>query len=297
MSAVDREPLTIVIPTYMREQVLVDTLLHLLKLQRRAAEILVMDQSETRDAASSEQLQRMADAGDIRWMRLPVPSIPQAMNKGLLLATQPHVLFLDDDIIPEEGLAAAHALAHREHADIIAAGRVIQPWQEGLEPPPGDPFSFFGVTPRWISEFMGGNFSLSRELAIRLGGFDENFVRVAYRFEAEFAHRFLSDGHRIRFTPTACIHHLKVAAGGTRMYGEHLKSWRPDHAVGAYYFGLRTGSPGEFVSRPLRSVTTRYHLSHPWQIPGTLFGEFSAMVWAMILYLKGPKHVAREPIR
>ncbi|MRD46842.1 glycosyltransferase [Caenimonas koreensis DSM 17982] len=289
------EPISIVIPTYMRDQVLVDTLVHLLRLERRAAEILVVDQSASHDAATAGQLQRMHDAGDIRWVRLTVPSIPQAMNKGLVLASQPFVLFLDDDIIPDEGLAAQHVLAHREHPDIIVAGRVIQPWQEGTTPPEAEPFSFFGTHPRWISEFMGGNFSLSRELAIRLGGFDENFVRVAYRFEAEFAHRFIKSGHRIRFTPAACIHHLKVAAGGTRMYGEHLTTWRPDHAVGAYYFGLRTGSAGEFVSRPLRSVVTRYHLRHPWRIPATLLSEFSAMVWAMMLYAKGPKFVEPEP--
>ena len=36
---------------------------------------------------------------------------------------------------------------------------------------------------------MGGNFSVRRDIALRLGGFDEQFVRVAYNFEAEFAHR------------------------------------------------------------------------------------------------------------
>ena len=35
----------------------------------------------------------------------------------------------------------------------------------------------------WINDFMGGNFSVRREIALKLGGFDEQFVSVAYNFE------------------------------------------------------------------------------------------------------------------
>ena len=33
---------------------------------------------------------------------------------------------------------------------------------------------------------MGGNFSVRRRFALTLGGFDEQFVGAAYRFEADF---------------------------------------------------------------------------------------------------------------
>jgi hypothetical protein len=124
-----------------------------------------------------------------------------------------------------------------------------------------------------------------------LHGFDENFVRVAYRFEAEFAHRFVATGRRIWFEPAACLHHLK-AGGGTRTWGEHLTTWRPDHAVGAYYYSLRTGAWREFAGRPLRAASTRYHLAHPWRVPGTLFAEFSGMAWALALFLRGPRTIS-----
>jgi hypothetical protein len=132
-----------------------------------------------------------------------------------------------------------------------------------------------------------------RDLALALGGFDENFVKVAYRFEAEFAHRWRGGGRRIRYAPAACLHHLKVASGGTRSYGEHLTTWRPDHAVGAYYYGLRTGAVGEFLGRPLRAVATRYHLRRPWRIPATLVAELRGMAWAIGLYLRGPRLLRR----
>jgi GT2 family glycosyltransferase len=282
---------SVVIPTYLREQVLLNTLDALLRLPDAPVEMVIVDQTPAHELATQQSLQALADSGAIRWLRLERPSIPSAMNAGLLAATQPLVLFLDDDIIPEAGLIAAHREAHRIHGQVIVAGRVLQPWDEG-QTSSSSALPFAGTQAQWVGEFMGGNFSLARDQALALGGFDENFVRVAYRFEAEFADRWQRRGGRIRFEPAACIHHLKVAAGGTRSFGEHLTTWRPDHAVGAYYWALRTHSWREFFYRPLRSVATRFHLRHPWRIPPTLLAELGGMLWAFALYLRGPRRIA-----
>lgn len=288
-------PVSIAIPTYRREKVLLDTLDYLLALEVGASEILVVDQTLDHDAATIEKLLAMDSDGRIRWLRLDNPSITHAMNSALLAAKQDLVLFLDDDIRPEQDLVSAHHAAHQMHPDVLVAGRVIQPWEESRDFSGDQHFHFAGLKPAWIKEFMGGNFSLRRELALSMGGFDENFVRVAYRFEAEFAHRFISSGRRIYFTPEACLHHLKDAGGGTRSFGEHLTTWRPDHAVGAYYFALRTKPNGrwlkDFVSRPIRALITKHHLRRPWWIPTTLIAELRGMLWALSLNRHGPRFV------
>jgi hypothetical protein len=175
---------------------------------------------------------------------------------------------------------------------MLVAGRVIQPWEETIDHAARASFHFSGTRPQWIMEFMGGNFSIRRSTALALGGFDENFVRVAYRFEAEFAHRLLASGRRIRFEPQACLHHLKAEGGGTRTYGDHLTTWRPDHAVGAYYHGLCTQDLTVFATRPWRAAATRYHLRHPWRLPGTLLAELGGMAWAIGLFTRGRKRLA-----
>lgn len=286
-------PVTVAIPTYCREQVLLDTLDYLFALASVPAEILVLDQTRQHEKKTEDQLDGFHKTGRIRWLRLEFPSIPQAMNRGLIESRQEIVLFLDDDIRPEPDLVAAHHAAHQAHTDVLVAGRVIQPWEEDRDFSRVESFCFVSVQPAWITEFMGGNFSVRRETAIALGGFDENFVRVAYRFEAEFAHRWRASGRRIRFEPAACLHHLKNVLGGTRAYGEHLTTWRPDHAVGAYYFCLRTGAFGELLWRPFRSVMTRHHLHKPWWIPVTLIAELGGLVWALVLLAHGPKYVAQ----
>jgi glycosyltransferase involved in cell wall biosynthesis len=287
--------LTVAIPTYRREQVLLDTIAYLLALEHAPAEILVLDQTEQHEVATEKRLGELYDAGRIRWMRLATPSIPQAMNRGLLEARQDIVLFLDDDVRPEPELITAHLAAQAQFADVLVAGRVIQPWEEGRDFSGEANFQFAGLKPFWIDEFMGGNFSVRRDMALALGGFDENFVRVAYRFEAEFAHRWRASGRRIYFEPVACLHHLKDCGGGTRTFGEHLTTMKPDHAVGAYYYCLRTGSIGGFLRRPFRSVATRHHLRRPWWIPLSLIAELRGILWALALHARGPRYVAPKP--
>jgi GT2 family glycosyltransferase len=287
--------LSVAIPTYGRDQVLVDTLSSLLALDPAPAEILVLDQTREHVPEVTASLHEWDAAGQIRWIRLSEPSIPGSMNRGLLDANHDIVLFLDDDIQPEPGLIGAHLAAHRDHAAALVAGRVIQPWQQGVDFSKDTGFHFASLRPTWIDEFMGGNFAIRRDVALQLGGFDENFVRVAYRFEAEFAYRLRRAGHRIYYEPEACIHHLKVSSGGTRSFGEHLTTFKPDHAVGAYYYTFRTWSGWHslqsFASVPLRAVATRHHLRKPWWIPVTLLAQLLGMAWAIGLHFRGPRYV------
>ena len=286
--------ISIVIPTYRREQVLLDTIRYLFDLRPAAAEILIIDQTEQHESATEAALAEWHEQRRIRWICLPQPSITSAMNQGLKRAHGDIVLFLDDDIIPDQNLIAAHLAAQAEQGRSIVAGQVLQPGEEALAAPLGDgPFLFRSSQRRLITELMGGNFSVKRACALKLGGFDENFVRVAYRFEAEFCDRALTEGQQILFEPAASIRHLKAAAGGTRSYGHHLTTVKPSHAVGAYYYLLRARQVrhrfAHMLVRFFRSVRTRHHLRHPWWIPGTLFAEMLGFAWALRLAATGPR--------
>src|SRR6266516_292662 len=237
---VQKSDLTVAIPTYGREKVLIDSIHHLLSLNCANIEILVLDKSAFHLPEVQRELATLHGFGRVRWLRLREPSIPKAMNCGLIEANHDLVLFLDDDIIPEADLVRAHIHAHANGRGQIVAGRIIQPWQEGLDFSRDSNFHFASLRAAEIEHFMGGNFSLDRHEALAIGGFDENFVRVAYQFEAEFAFRWRNAGYHIVFEPKACIHHLKVLSGGTRTFGHHLTTLKPDHSVGAYYFYLRT---------------------------------------------------------
>ena len=290
-------PISIVIPTYQREHVLLDTLAFLLALPTRASEIIVVDQTKRHADIVETSLLALNSAGRIRWVRVDWASIPKAMNRGLCLASQPFVLFLDDDIRPDSQLVAAHFYAHGEHQDAIIAGRVLQPWHIGKDFSADRHFHFASLSPRVITEFMGGNFSIRKNSALSLGGFDENFVQVAYRFEAEFAHRFLQSKREIRFAPEACIDHLKSAEGGTRAHGKLLTTMRPSHSVGSYYFAFRTKpwwrSVAVMLCQPFRAVATRHHLRSPWWILPSFIAEIRGVFWAISLCGHGPRYIEK----
>ncbi|KEF42969.1 MAG: hypothetical protein ER33_03625 [Cyanobium sp. CACIAM 14] len=289
--------LSLAIPTYGRDQVLVDSVAALLALDPPPFELLVVDQTPRHDAATEAQLAAWQSEGRIRWLRLPTPSITGAMNHALQEARGDRVLFLDDDILPGPDLLAAHERAGQADPDAMLAGRVLQPWHGGRSDPEDGPFLFNSLRPRSVEEFMGGNVAIPRRRALALGGFDQNFVKVAYRFEAEFAHRWRRAGFPILYVPEALIHHLRAERGGTRSYGRHLTTVKPDHAVGRYYFRLRTqplqaalaGCLGDW----LMSVRSRHHLRHPWWIPLTLLAEGRGLLWALRLQWKGPALLSR----
>jgi GT2 family glycosyltransferase len=290
-------PISIVVPTYGRDSILIATIRHLLEFDPRPAEILVLDQTKKHQEIVESTLRDWEVAGAIRFIRLAEPSIPRAMNRGLYEARQDFVLFVDDDIIPAPGLLQKHLFALEKTGAALVAGRVLQPWHEGKDFLEDDVFHFASMRAEWINDFMGGNFSVRRDIALKLGGFDEQFLKVAYNFEVEFAYRLKRAGHRIFYEPAACIRHLR-ASGGTRTFGEHLRTFRPNHAVGAYYCILRTWSGWQslvrFLGRPPRAVATRHHLRRPWWIPATLIAEFSGMIWALVLAAQGPRYLSPE---
>lgn len=288
--------LSVAIPTYGRDQVLIDSVGALLALDPPPFELLVVDQTPRHDPACEARLETWQAQGQIRWIRLPTPSITGAMNVALQEARGDRVLFLDDDILPDPDLLAAHERAGAADPDAMLAGRVLQPWHEGRSDPEHGPFLFNSLEPRRVAEFMGGNVAIPRRQALELGGFDQNFVRVAYRFEAEFAHRWCQAGHPIAYVPGALIHHLRAERGGTRSYGRHLTTVKPDHAVGRYYFQLRTQPLPAALAGCLRgwlgSVRSRHHLRHPWWIPPTLVAEGRGLLWALRLQGRGPALLA-----
>ena len=302
-------PVSIVIPTFQREQVLLDTVKCLLRQSCLPAEILLVDQSPEHEQKTTDQLSDWDRQGQIKWVRLPRPSIPVAMNTGLKIATGPIVLFLDDDIEAGRELITAHLECHANHGEASAVvGQVLQPGQEPISLANSFPrsglradlkFPFNCNESKWVSNVIACNFSVKRNLALGVGGFDENFSGVAFRFETDFARRLINSGGRVLFCPKATIRHLQFRSGGTRSEGSHLTSASARHGMGDYYFAFLHGRGVEgwlySVVRLFREVGTRFHLRHPWWIPVKLLGEIRAIALARQMFRQGPRHVSADP--
>ena len=283
--------IAIAIPTLGRDDVLTDTITELLQSKRRADEIIIIDQSDGHNEKTLSKLRDWHIHGEIKWISIQYKSITHAMNIALRKSTSEKILFLDDDIIPDKDLIEAHYESSMINPSSIIAGRVLQPWHNGRADISEDSFLFNSLNAREVSSFMGGNVLIPRNEAIRIGGFDTNFVRVAYHFEAEFAYRWISNGNKIFYEPKALIHHLKTERGGTRSYGHHLTTFRPDHAVGRHYYYYCRYSPRNAIIKSLRDLATcsftKHHLRNPLWIPFTFISEIAGLIWALVLFNSG----------
>ena len=281
--------LTVVIPTFNRPAIVVDTVRRLQALDPPPDAIIVIDQTP----AKNEGLAAM----EISVLRLDAPSIPHAMNEGLLAATTPLVLFLDDDVEPAPNLIAAHRDAHADETIWAVVGQILQPGETPAHVDQSSDdldFRFFAADGRFVTNVMAGNLSVKRHQAIDAGGFDENYVYAAYRFETDFALRLAAAGGTIWFEPRASLRHLKLATGGLRSFGDHRTTSSPAHAAGDYYFALHHRPFWPYAARRLwKNVATRYLLAHPWHIPSKVIGEMRGMLLARRLARSGPKLLRR----
>ena len=281
---------SVAIPTYNRTAILVETLEKLFTLAPPPAEILVVDQTREVAPDLERRLNAWNDEGRIRWVRLPQPSIPGAMNHALRIASSPVVLFLDDDSEPAvPNLIEEHARPYADARVGAVVGQVLQPG-ESPAPIPWDArgnrladlnFPFFSTHAADVTNVIACNLSMRRDDALAVGGFDENFTGTGYRLETDFSWRLADAGRIIRFEPRAAIRHLKAGSGGVRTWGDHLRSSAPTHSTGDYYLALLhlrgAQALGYMARRWRKTILTRFDLSHPWWIPVKVVREIRAL--------------------
>ncbi len=235
--------LSLVVPTYGREQLLCNTLRHLLAMDLYGSEIIVVDQTPQHDAATREYLASIADR--IRYLRSDTPNLPRARNLGWKSARGDVVLFVDDDVIPHPGLLEAHRRGYDDPEVGGVAGRVITTGIPLPEKPsvksrlPGVGWLFFNfaqATPGEVMSARGCNMSFRREVIEEIGGFDESYtMSPSSREDSDFCFRTVRRGYRLVFEPKAALEHLMHREGGQRTV-DRDPALSPAHHINNFYF-------------------------------------------------------------
>jgi len=219
---------SVVVPTYGRERVLVETIEAVLTQEPPPLEIIVVDQTAEHEAATEETLRRLADEKKIRWVREKVANLPRARNVGVALARGEVILFFDDDVVPAAGIIARHARHYADSALWGVGGReMLSAEEREMEFPlpiaPEEALTRWDVsiyrytTPLPNTLRLGGMaFSVRRERYLELGGFNENFTGNALGEDLEFFWRARRRGAVFAYDPEAAVLHLREPAGGCR---------------------------------------------------------------------------------
>lgn len=208
---------SLIIPTYMREQLLVQTLECAINQDYPDYEIIVVDQTPEHDTRTTKFFQSIEN--QITLIRSPEPSVTKARNTGAKAADGEIIIFIDDDTSFSPDFIRNHVDNYSKDCDFVQ-GRIIESgcrdypkpvWLNAFGNFSGSDFcKKDGIT----NNITGCNFSFRRHLFDELGGFDEFFQGIAVCEDSDFAYRAYKAGFNGCFSSKAVLTHHRSDSGG-----------------------------------------------------------------------------------
>lgn len=269
-------PISIVIPTRDRPQLLRETVASILAGTRLPEEIVVADQS------AGERASLPAAAGvDVRHLALRSTGLSRARNAGIAAARHELLVFTDDDVLVEpdwlQRLAAALVAAPRRTA---VTGAVHAAEARGHVPSVTQRTEPGVVSGRPFADpLFPNNMALWRGAFAELGLFDERLGAGAQFPSAEdndFGFRLLEAGYAIAFVPDAALLHRGARQGRALA----RLDWAYGRGQGAFYAKHMSWSDPHMRRRWRRNAAYRLR-----RMRGVVRGDRAALREA--IYLAG----------
>lgn len=212
--------ISVIIPTLNRARYL-DNTLKCLEFQdfRGDWEIIIVDQSgKGFDCKNNPKINYYNTSHLFK-------GLPEARNYGAQKARYDLLIFIDDDVEFGADFIRRHFESYQENICAVA-GRIkeinrrdtgtktgyLNKWTLNTER------GFHLCQKKIVDHFPGGNFSIPKDIYLKLGGTDENMnVGASLYEETELAMRLKKTGAIIIFNPAATLNHLGAEAGGCRI--------------------------------------------------------------------------------
>ena len=228
----NRLPVSVVIPTMGRTDLLTATLDSLVACEPAASELLVVDQSDGQ--AVAELVEQFAHAG-ARRVRSAGKGIALGMNEGVRAADNEIVLVTHDDCtVARDWIAEAHKLMTADPEQIVT-GRVVPDGDPDAVPSTKDdpnPEDFDADS--YPGVLWPANMAVTRSRMLDFGGFDEAFLLAAE--DTDLSYRWLREGRPLRYRPELVVWH---------------HDWRTPEGLRRAYLSYHRGQ-GQFYAKHLR---------------------------------------------
>lgn len=217
----------VVIPTFGRPSYVTTLLYMLLEQHELPLKVIVVNQTPSVKRPEHAVVSAYQTAGvDLIWINRAIPSLCGARNDALKVASSKVCLFLDDDIIVPPDLVKKHWAKYLDSDLAAVGGQVFHRQAEypvesiSLEKPRGGTFPAMETAEILESgPLFGGHFSVRREVAIAIDGWDEAFIGSANWEEGDLIHRLRAHGYRFVWDPDPWLIHIRLPMGGCRIPG------------------------------------------------------------------------------
>lgn len=214
--------LSIVIPTYNREEVLAKALEAYLAQSspQLISELLVVDDGSTDNTEAMVKAFARRAPFPVRYFRQLNQGPATARNLGIREAASNLILFSDSDIIPEHDLVAQHIEWHRKNSQLEAAVLGYVTWSPEIKATPfmrwygedGALFRYRSLRGRTgevgCHFFYTCNLSLKTDFLRTRGQFDEDFKGAGYE-DLELGYRLHKSGMKLLYNSAAVGYHYQ----------------------------------------------------------------------------------------
>jgi GT2 family glycosyltransferase len=248
-------PITVVLPTIGRPELVRSCLDSLARCEPWAGEILVIDSSENDDVA--DVVAEFAEAG-VRRIGCQTPGLGSAFNLGLQEAQNEIVLLTNDDCTVEPTWVERGLRHASRYPNTIVTGRVRPQGDSAVVPSTNDDPIAREYCREVAFVLYTQSMALHRTVLLEFGGFDGRIQPAAE--DNDLSYRWLRAGKRIRYEPDFVVWHhdwrsreqldrlyINYGIGQGMVYGKHLR--RGDLVVAWYLAGaVATGLRG-FLAR------------------------------------------------
>jgi GT2 family glycosyltransferase len=235
-------PLSIIIPTLNRAQILCRTVSQVLEQTFRDFDLWVIDQSDPDHAQEIVRHLEWLSDPRLHYAHIAVKNLPNARNEGIRRCTADIILFLDDDVILlTRDFLWAHIEAYRNRAVGGVTGRSVERYvtpnsrKTACHVGIGGRtiFNLLGLEAQPIGSCKGSNMSFRASVFREVGGFDR---QTGLLEETDFSVRVARQGWLLLFEPGAELVHLSEPSGGVRMADElspEVRRVRAEDKLGA----------------------------------------------------------------
>lgn len=273
---------TVVIPTYGREEPLVETIADVLAQDYPKFETIVVDQLPKHTPETTAYLEQVTAEGKIQLYTLNEwASLPGARNYAVRRSAGDIIVFIDDDVRLEPDYLQKHAQNYIDRPDIAGvAGRVFDRMKladsqgalriEQMPPEAMDPgIAWYHldlvhtVKPQQVLSARGCNMSYRREIFTKHGiWFDERFRGSAVREESDFCLRIRKTGLMIWYDPDASLIHIGEPTGGCHDVSTKSMGYQVTFYHNHFFLGLHNLTLGQCL-RFFTKLFDCHVLGHP----------------------------------
>ena len=251
--------LSVVIATHNRSDDLEDCIRSLLRMKRQPLEIIAVDSS------SLDNTRKLAETYPIQYISIREENRQRARNIGLSKSKGDIVAFIDDDVVVDQDWCTNLLISYSDTRIGGVGGRVIpfgapidrlskiKRSETGKVYADGLILGNFDVVLPSLTEvdhLAGCNMSFRKDLLIKLGGFDENFIGSGFRDDTDTSLRIKKAGYKLIYQSKALVWHKFLG----RVFDEKWTYWYVRNSIYFYFKNISPPSGFYFPQFLLRLI-------------------------------------------